>query len=159
MKTKRIVLNAKEAEAVTAVIENGISIADAIYPFVQPSYDEDAGVFTDHGKNDADRTWAGIHFRNLLQNAVIDQSWGSDNGSVQFRFLDISIPALVQGLHRFYSDKNLQRGCLQRAAVNLWESDGHYGSQTRDEFVEETIGRMAIDRKLGKTLCEKLNDL
>jgi hypothetical protein len=157
MKIKKIVLNDAEAKAITTVIEHGNTIADVIYPFIQPIYDEDAGVFTDYGCNDTNCTWAGIHFRNLLSNVVFATIRSGDN--VEFKLFDIGIPALVQGLHRFYSDKDLQYACSQRTAVDLWESDGHYGSQTRVEFIKEHLDRVAIDRKLGRNLCEKLNFL
>jgi hypothetical protein len=131
--------------------------AQHMYEFIRPAYDEDAGVFTDYGQNDPSRTWANVHFQSLCANAVINVDWGkTDDGPVYVTLLEMSIGAVVQLLWALWSNDDLQKRVWKSAGFENWESDGHYGQQTREQFMAEEIQRYWIDRKCGIRISELL---
>lgn len=160
-----IELPEREYNIIADMIYYGTNIiADKIYPFHHSVYDEDAGVFTDYGQNNPDRTWAQLHFKQLLTHAVITVKWINDddergydpNRKTMVYLLDMSIAAIVQALHKMTSDEKLQKRVWMNKITGDYESDGHYGSQSKNEYVESELKRMWVDRKTVRALIEKL---
>ena len=140
-----------------AVFYGTRKVAEELYRFNRPVYDENAGVFTDYGENDPNRTWAQIHFTSLCGSAIVGVKWGEkQTDPCEIDILEISIPAIVQLLFSIWSNEELQKRILKSRGTDLYESDGHYGKQTEQEFVDGLMKIWWIDRKIGRRLCETL---
>ncbi len=157
-KVNRYKMSNQDAQKITDAIYYGArAVGQTLYKFVRSIYDEDAGVFTDYGQNDPNRTWSQIHFVNLCANAILNVKWGKEaTDPAEIDILDISIPALVQLIFTLWSNPDLQKTIWESRAEDLWESDGHYGRQTRQEFTKSIVVHWGFDRKDGRRICELL---
>lgn len=162
----RIELTENEYQTIADMIYYGTRIiADEIYPFHHSVYDEDAGVFTDYGQNNPDRTWAQVNLQELLTHAIITVKWldePDENGEYNPNrktityLLDMSIGAIVQAIHKMTCDDKLQKRVWMNKITGDYESDGHYGSASKQEYVESELKRLWVDRKTGHALIEKI---
>lgn len=133
--------------------------AEKMYEFHPSVYDEDAGVFTDYGQNNAARTWAQVHFQQLCAHSIINVEWNQNDGDPAYiTLLDISIGAVVQLLWCLWSDDKLQTEVWRSVCSDNWESDGHYGNRSREKFISDTIKPYWIDRKTGRRICDLLQN-
>lgn len=131
--------------------------AEKLYEFTSPVYDEDAGVYTEYGQNDPNRTFAQVHFRNLCDNAIVGVEWNTaDDDPTYVTLLDIAVPAVSQLLWAIWSDTELQDSILNARISSEWASDGHYGSKSREEFSAELTAIWRLDRTQGRRLCDLL---
>jgi len=161
-----IELPEREYQTIADMIYYGTNIiADEIYPFYRSVYDEDAGVFTDYGQNEADRTWAQCNLHQLLTHAIIAAKWidesdderGYDpNRKTLVYILDMSIGAIAQALHKMTCDDKLQKRVWMNKITGDYESDGHYGPQSKQEYIDAELKRLWVDRKTGRKLIEKI---
>lgn len=162
-----IELTEHEYQTIADMIYYGTRIiADEIYPFHHSVYDEDAGVFTDYGQNQPDRTWAQTNLMSLLTHAIITVEWdktdderGYDpnpNRKTITYILDMSIGAIVQALHKMTCDEKIQKRVWLNKITGDYESDGHYGTQSQQEYIETELKRLWVDRKTGRALIEKI---
>ena len=160
MKIRRYKITNNDAQRIIDAIDYGTRrVADKIYPYTHSVYDEDAGVFTDYGENDPQRTWAQIHFVGLCGAAIVAVKWGEqDTDLAEIDILEVAIPAVVQLVFALFSDPDTQREIWESRAQELWESDGHYGRETRDEFIEKTIALWGFDRRGGRAIVELLQN-
>lgn len=159
-------LTEREYQTIADIIYYGTRIiADEIYPFHRSVYDEDAGVFTDYGQNNPDRTWAQCNLVSLLTHAIItaefDETTDDERGYDPNRktityILDMSIGAIVQAIHKMTCDDKLQKRVWMNKITGDYESDGHYGSASKQEYVESELKRLWVDRKTGRALIEKI---
>lgn len=156
----RVTLTENQYYKLTDVIYYGArDAAQKIYTFHRPVYDEDAGVYTDYGQNEQSVTWANLHFLSLLGNAIVCVHKLKTPGEpVIIDLLDMAIPAISQLLIAVWSDTELQTQIWKRRAGDDWESDGHYGSQSKQEFTADMNEHWWIDRKTGREIIDRFDD-
>lgn len=149
-----------EAQKIIDAIYYGTrAAAQHMYKFYRSTYDEDAGVYTDYSQNDPARTWANVNFQELCANAILDVQWSEqENDPVYVTFLNMSIGAVVQLLWCISSNEDLQRSIWKSRAQGDWESDGHYGNQSKQDFIKERIHQCWMDRKQGLKIATLLQD-
>lgn len=157
MRVKKFKMPASDAAVIhDAIYYGGREVAQHLYPTHSRVYDEDAGVYTDYGLNNASVTWAQVHFLSLLGMAVVDSRCEHDSDTCEIVLLDDAVGAVVQLIHTLYSDRDLQARIWKMRAESLWESDGHYGRQSKTEFTNDMIARWSFDRKIARKICEQL---
>ena len=149
-----------EAQKIIDAIYYGThAAAQHMYKFYSAVYDEDAGVHTDYNMNDPARTCANVNFQELCANAILNVQWNEHgNEPVYITFLNMSIGAIVQLIWCISSNEDLQRGIWKSRARGDWESDGHYGNQSKEDFIKEIIQQCWIDRKQGRKIANLLQD-
>lgn len=132
--------------------------AQHCYEFNAPVYDEDAGVYTDHGQNAANRTWANSHLMALLKHAVLDVIPIDEiHQTVELHVLSHTIGALVQLLHTVATNDDLQAKIWMAYATDLWESDGHYDQGwSRTGWIETQVAHRWIAYRDAKSLTDQL---
>lgn len=95
----------------------------------------------------------------LLQNAILDIEWQLSendlNPECEGMVLGIAIPAICHLLVACM-DKGHQHKIWELKLRDDWESDGHYGHQTRDEFLTEQHERLFVSRKRLKQIADTL---
>ncbi len=166
---RKIQLTYAEYRKISGLIHaGGRETAQHIYKFVTPQYDEDAGVVTDYGMNDASRTWANIHLMGLLESAIQDcefvnaedaEALDVANVPVWVYFIENSIGAVCQLLWTVVTDEALQKRIWGNAGDSYYESDGHYSGKSRAEVIEEYVAEKRIDVKTAKYLIGRLQDM
>jgi len=142
------------------IYEGGTLVAQQEYEWVTPQFDEDAGVFTDYGENSAARTWANVYFTQLLQSALLqsdfpDRTDENENPEGEVMFLAIAVSSVIHFLSRM--DDATQRKIWMQQGGSNYDSDGHYGLQTRDAYVQEWVERRMLNSKRRKAIIEALN--
>lgn len=160
MKIKKITMTVKDYDNLTDLVFYGTrTVMNKIYPFHVPVFDEDAGVYTDYSQNKQETTWASIHFMNLVANGIVgidEDKLINPDDPVTVNVLEISIPAIIQLIHAVYADEKLQKTIWQSRGNDLWESDGHYGSDPKDIFIADCLKNWWIDRQTGRKLIDIL---
>ena len=147
-----------------AVYYATIPVAQHLYPLFQSVYDEDAGVFTDYGMNQSSRTWAQIHFRTCVLNAVIFVDYhGDDIGynpdrPVTMYITDIGSAALTQLLWTLAITPKLQEKVYGEKLSGYWDSDGHYSGKSKKDFIDSKISKEMLDKKTTKRVVELIQD-
>jgi len=155
-------MQCRDYERLNELIQyGGAEVAQKEYELAGSSYDEDAGVFTDYGMNEAARTWANIHFTQLLGMAILqgdfpDRTDDEPNPEGEVMFLHMGIPAVVHFLMAM--DDETQRNIWKQQGAAFWESDGHYGGGNRQEFVEKWANDRMLDRKKKREIVSLLQD-
>jgi hypothetical protein len=126
-------------------------VAQQQYEFIKPSYDEDAGVFTDHGQNEYSRTFANVYMTTLLGTAILDIerpefTEENPNPPTTGYILSAAIPALSHFLVAIGITETQKRIWMAKISGD-YESDGHYGRETKEEYYQTELTRHMWDRK------------
>ncbi len=159
----RFRMTTDDAQKLLSAVENATRpAAQKMYEFSQPVYDEDAGVYTDHGQNDPTRTFAQVHFVELCNNAILGVKWDNytEDGPTHayITILNMAIPAIHQLLWYLYSNPEFQNTILEPRISGAWESDGRYGTKSREEFAEEMKRMWWIDPIQGRRIGDQLQN-
>jgi hypothetical protein len=159
----RVKMTTDDTQKLLSAIDHGTRpAAQKMYEFNQPVYDEDAGVFTDYGQNDPARTFAQVHFVELCNNAILNVEWDNctEDGPTHayITILNMAIPAVHQLLWCLYSDLAFQDTMLETRIRGEWESDGHYGSKSREEFEKDLKHMWRLDPAQGRRIGDQLQD-
>jgi len=158
--SKKIKTDQETAQKLLDIIYHGARIAaDEIYPFYRSVYDEDAGVFTDYGQNSPNRTFAQTNMLGMLEIASIAaQQWVflSDPDIVEIELPQMAVGTICQLIWNLYCNDKLQRRVWINKITEDWESDGHYGTQKKEEYIETEMKRLWIDSKTGRKIIESI---
>jgi len=118
-------------------------LADELYPFALPCYDEDAGVYTDYGQNRSRNMWLNIVINDIgrqWHDFCLNSGLEFDNEKQIVQYDPRQLPV---GIHFVLSeladnDKFRQR-IITALASEYWESDGHYSGQTKSAYIAEQL--------------------
>lgn len=140
-----------------------VMLAQKEFTFAKPTYDEDAGVFTDHGINEYSRTFANVYLTSLLQSAVLDSEEATHDDFQTNREICVwvrseSIPALSH-LMVSINDTDFQKSIWMSKITSDYESDGHYEKISRDEFIDREIKKHILDRKRIRGILNRLDTM
>lgn len=168
---RAVKLPANDWSALNELVYYGaIPTAQREYEFIPPTYDEDAGISTDYGQNQYARTFANIYMTQLLSQVIQDVDFRSlqdltaeeyeanSNPEIEGLLLNMAIPALNHLLITCM-DKEHQKSIWMRKIRDSWESDGHYGTQSRQEYIDSELTRLMLDNKRIRRINDVLQDL
>jgi len=162
-----VTLSSSDWQAISGLIQYGTHMTvQREYEFVRPEYDEDAGIFTDYGLNETARTWANVYMTSLLQRVILDIDYRTAQQDlppettefdVEGMLLDMAIPALVH-LLVCCLDQEHQKNIWLSKIRGDYESDGHYGRQSRQEYIDSELQRHMVDRKRIKYIIDAISE-
>jgi hypothetical protein len=152
---KRCTLTEEEWQRLELVLKYGKSFADYLYPVSRSVYDEDAGVFTDYGKNDQATIWANIWFQKALSMSVQSVEETEEDGIFEVLFLGGFEGVFAQALFASQSPDGPAERIFRAEAEYLWE-ESYRPESEKEEYISRMAASMRISPKEMKGLSEKI---
>ncbi len=116
-------------------------------------------IFDRHAGSDPDDEYPATNVNNIwaasLLSAALGEPLVTRNGDWQQppRWQRAGLTCLIFNL---YTQEKMQRDLWRRAAQRLWDSDGHYGRDSREKFIADFVSERWISRDEGKRICDAL---